>query len=84
MFLNTTTVKGERSCTVMFGKDLSSCRNLSYSLQNAANISRISVDLPISLIKLMNKNMCLVVKASDIVHTVETEKRLTVFSGIVC
>jgi hypothetical protein len=70
----------------MFGEDLSTCRNLSHSLrseQSAANSSRISVDLrlPIFLIK-QNITLCLVVRASDGVHIVETERNLTVASGI--
>ena len=82
-FLNTTRINSERSCTVMFGNDLSSCRNLSQSLrseQSTASVSRISVELPIVLVK--QNILCLIVRASDGVHTVETERRITAISGI--
>ena len=86
IFVNTMQTNGERSCTVMFGpgQDLSSCRNLSQSLKSEqrANVSRMSVNLPIFLTKLTSNNVCLVVRASDNRHTVEAERMLTVISGI--
>ena len=86
IFVNTTQMNPERSCTVMFGlgHDLSSCRNLSQSLRSEqkVNVSRIAVNLPIFLIKLTSNDVCLVVRASNNRHTVDAERMLTVVSGI--
>lgn len=84
IFFNTTTTNGKRSCTVMFGKDLSTCRNLSHSLkreQSIANTLRISIDLRLPIFSI-KQNICLVIRASDIDEAVEIERRLTVASGI--
>ena len=84
-FLNTARMVVQRSCTVMFGLG-NSCKNLTQSLrseQRAGNASRISVDLPITLIYPTSNytDMCVVVKASDKRHTAEVERMLTVSSG---
>ena len=85
IFFNTMRTNGTRSCTVMFGKDLSTCRNLAHSLrseQSTANTSRISVDLRLPIFSIKQNILCLIMRASDGVHTVEIERRSTVASGI--
>ena len=88
IFLNTMRTNGTRSCTVLFGKDLSTCRNLAHSLkreQSTANTLRILIDLRLPVFSI-KQNICLVIRASGVkegVHTVEIEKWLTIASGII-